>query len=75
MLQRFHADDRAAVSYVDVVLTFATLAAIAMIAPLLFNRFDNLQGVADPLTVGLFELSVPLLIIALIVSMGVAARA
>lgn len=74
MLARFHADDRAAISYVDVVLTFATLAAIGMVAPLMFNIFEMLEGVADPLTRALFNLSVPLLIIALIVSMGVAAR-
>jgi high-affinity K+ transport system ATPase subunit B len=67
-------DDRAAISYVDVVLTGATLIMIAVVAPMLFNIYNMLQGVADPLTVALLQLLVPLLVIGLIVSMGVAAR-
>lgn len=67
-------DDRAAISYVDVVLTFATLVMIAAVAPMLFNVYDMIQGVADPLTVALFALVVPLLVIGLMISMGVAAR-
>lgn len=67
-------DDRAAISYVDVVLTFATLVMIAVIAPMIFNVYGMIEGVADPLTIALFALVVPLLIIGLIISMGVAAR-
>jgi len=67
-------DDRGAISYVDVVLTFATLVMIAAIAPMIFKVFDLAQGVADALTVALIDLFVPLLIIGLIISMGVAAR-
>lgn len=67
-------DARAAISYVDVVLTFAVLIMIAAVAPMIFNIYDMVQGVADPLTVALIALVVPMLIIGLIVSMGVAAR-
>lgn len=74
MTNRFRDDDRGAISYVDTVLTFATLAMIGMVAPMLFNIYDMAQDVADPLTVALLQLAVPLLIIALIVSMSVAAR-
>lgn len=69
------ADDRAAISYVDAVLTFGTLVMIAVVSPMLFTVYEMLGGVADPLTSALLDLAVPLLIIALIISMGVAARA
>lgn len=67
-------DDRGAISYVDTVLTFATLVMIAAVAPLLFTVYDMIEGTADPLTVALMALVVPLLIIGLIMSMGVSAR-
>lgn len=67
-------DTRAAISYVDVVLTFAVLVMIAAVAPMIFNIYDMVKGVADPLTVALLALVVPMLIIGLIISMGVAAR-
>lgn len=67
-------DERGAISYVDVVLTFATLIMIGAVAPMLFNVYDMAQGVADPLTVALLGLLVPMLVIGLIISMGVAAR-
>lgn len=70
----FRDDDRAAISYVDTVLTFGTLVMIAAVAPLFFTVYDMADGVADPLTTALLNLAVPLLIIGLIVSMGVAAR-
>lgn len=74
MTDRPRDGDRGAISYVDTVLTFATLAMIAMVAPLLFTIYDYIQGVADPLTSALLALAVPLLIIGLIISMGNAAR-
>lgn len=67
-------DDRAAISYVDVVLTFAVVVMIAAVSPLLFNVYDRLQGTVDPLTLAFISLTVPMLIIGLVVSMGVAAR-
>lgn len=67
-------DDRAAISYVDVVLTFATMAMIAVTAPMWFTIFEKIQGVADPLTVALVNLGVPLLLIGLVISIAVAAR-
>lgn len=67
-------DDRAAMSYVDVILTFSVLVMIAVVAPMIFNIYEMVQGVADPLTVALIALLVPMLIIGLVVSMGVAAR-
>lgn len=70
----FPSDARAAISYVDTVLTFAVLVMIAAVAPMLFNIYEMVRGVADPLTVALVALVVPMLIIGLIVSMGVTAR-
>lgn len=67
-------DDRAAISYVDVVLTFAALVFIAIVAQPIFNIYNMIQGTADSLTVALFFLIVPMLLIGLIVSVGVAAR-
>lgn len=67
-------NDRGAISLIDVVMTFATLIMIAAVAPMIFNVYDMVKGVADPLTVALIALFVPMLIIGLIVSMGVAAR-
>lgn len=74
MEDTFPDDDRGAIRYVDVVLTFATLIMVAAVAPMIFTIFDLIQGVADPLTVALINLLVPLLIIGLMISMGVAAR-
>lgn len=70
----FTTDVRAAISYVDTVLTFAVLVMIAVVAPMMFNIYEMIQGVADPLTVALVALVVPILIIGLVVSMGVTAR-
>lgn len=67
-------DDRAAISYIDVVMTFATLVMIGVVGPMLFNVYGMAQSVVDPLTAALFALVVPSLIIGLIISMGVAAR-
>jgi hypothetical protein len=67
-------DERGAITFVDVVLTFATLVMIAAVAPMLFTVYEMAQGVADPLTAALLALAVPLLIIALVISMSVAAR-
>lgn len=67
-------DARAAISYVDTVLTFAVLVMIAAVAPMLFNIYEMVRGVADPLTVALVALTVPILVIGLVVSMGVTAR-
>lgn len=74
MLDQLHDDTRAAISYVDAVLTGATLIMIMVTAPMWFKILDMAAGTADPLTVNLIRLAVPLLIIGLIVSMGVAAR-
>lgn len=67
-------DERGAISYVDVVITFGTMVMIIAVAPMIFNIYDMIQGVADPLTVALMALLVPLLFIGLVVSMSVAAR-
>lgn len=69
-----HGDTRARISMVDVIMTFVVLVGLVGIAPWLYDLVDMLQGPADPLTGTLLALMIPLLFIALILSMGVSAR-
>lgn len=68
------ADDRARVQYVDVVMSFATLVAFTAVAPWIYSAIAMATGVADPFSSVLLELTVPVFVIAMIVSIGVSAR-
>ena len=71
---RLHSDTRARISFVDVIMTFGTLIALVGIAPWVYDVIGLVQTEADPLTATLLALFVPLLFIALILSVGVSSR-
>ncbi|QGX95931.1 hypothetical protein EI982_14630 [Haloplanus rallus] len=67
-------DDRGRVQYVDVVLTFATLVSFGAVAPWVYNAISMGRTVLDPLSGTLLALGLPMMVIALIVSVGVSGR-
>lgn len=67
-------DTRARISMVDVIMTFVVLVSLVGVAPWLYDIVGMLQNPADALTATLLALFLPLLFIALILSMGVSAR-
>jgi tellurite resistance protein TehA-like permease len=60
--------------YSDVIMAFAALVAYAGIAPWIYRSVDMLQEVADPLTAVIVGAFPALIIIAMILSTGVASR-
>lgn len=61
-------------SYSDVVMAFAVLVAYAGMSPWIFTVVDQMQSVVDPMT-GVIVGAIPaLVIIAMILSTGVASR-
>ena len=73
-LSRLWADDRGRVQYVDIVLAFATLVSFIAVAPWVYTGIGMATGVVDPLSATLLELTLPIFVIAMIVSLGVSAR-
>ena len=67
-------DDRGRVQYVDVVLTLSTLVAFGAVAPWVYEAISMGRTALDPLSATLLALALPLLAIALIVSVGVSGR-
>lgn len=74
MFDTFNSDDRGRISFVDVVMAFGTLVALVGIVPWLYDLLDILSTEADPLTGVLLTLAIPLIFVALILSMGASAR-
>jgi len=72
-VQRLRRDRRGRVQYVDVVMAFANLVAFAAIAPWVYNGVGMATDVVDPLSSTLLQLTLPVFVIAMIVSIGVAA--
>jgi hypothetical protein len=68
-------DDRGRVQLVDVILTFFALVAILVTSPYWTKFTGMMASEADPFTRLLLQLAVPLLLIALLLSVGVSARA
>lgn len=66
--------NRGEIGYVDVILTFATFAALAIVSPFLTRIIDMLRSQVDPLTSVLVGLLLPLFAIGILYSMGVSAR-
>jgi hypothetical protein len=66
--------DRARVQYVDVILTFATLVTFGATAPWIYNAVSKGRTALDPLSGTLLALALPIMVIALIVSVGVSGR-
>lgn len=67
-------DDRARIGYVDVIMAFGTLVAFIATAPWVYDIIAKIQATADPLTGTLAALVPPVLLIALLVSIGVSGR-
>lgn len=65
---------RAQVQLVDVTMGFLLLVAIIALAPTIFEFVDMAVGSADQFSALLLGLIVPILFVALIISMGVSAR-
>lgn len=63
-----------ALTYSDVVMAFVGLVAFAGMSPWIFRAVDLLQTEADPLTSVIVGAVPALVIIALILSTGVASR-
>ena len=63
-----------ALQYSDVIMAFATLVAYAGIAPWVYRSVYMLQDVVDPLTAVILGAFPALIIIAMILSTGVASR-
>lgn len=66
--------DRGAVHLTDVVVTLGVLTTIMVLAPTLYKFIDMVTGASGPLTTLLLTLAVPVLFIALILSIGRQAR-
>lgn len=67
-------DDRGRVQYVDIVMAFASLVAFMAVAPWVYTGMGMATGVVDPLSATLLQITLPLFVIAMIVSIGVSAR-
>lgn len=63
-----------AFQYSDVVVAFSVLVGYAAVSPWLFDIVDKLQVEVDPLTAVIVGAIPALVLIAIILSMGVAAR-
>lgn len=74
MIRPIHADDRARITFVDVIMSFGVLVTLTAISPWLLQIVSLLETEADPLTGVLLALFIPFLFIALILSMGVSAQ-
>jgi len=60
--------------YSDVIMAFGVLVAYAGMAPWIYSAVDMLQNVVDPLTAVIIGAFPALIIVAMILSTGVASR-
>jgi hypothetical protein len=67
-------ESRAQVQLTGVVLGFLTLVALIALAPFFYEFSGMASSAADPFSALLLRLSFPLLLVALILSVGVSAR-
>lgn len=73
-MKRNPKSERAAVQLSDVILTLATLVATVVLAPTYYEFIDMASSSADPFTGLALQLMPPLLVLALVVSVGVSGR-
>lgn len=73
-LDRLGDNERARISYTDVIMGFATLVALVTVAPWIYRLVDMGQGPLGALSSVLLALIFPLLVVALLISVGVSAR-
>lgn len=67
-------DSRGAMKLVDVSLTFYVLVSIVVLAPVFYKFISMVSSAAPPFSSILLQLAIPLLMIALLISVGVSAR-
>lgn len=67
-------DDRARIQFVDVIMVFATFVTFGAVAPWIYEAIEMGQSALDPFSGLLLSLALPLMLIAMLVSVGVAAR-
>lgn len=67
-------DDRGAIQLVDVFMSFYMLVGLVSLIPLWYKFTDMAANASSPLVALLLQLFVPLILIALIVSVGISAR-
>jgi hypothetical protein len=67
-------DDRAKLQLVDAILSFAVFVSIMVLAPFFYRFVDMASNEADPFSSLLLQLTLPLLLISLLLSIGVSAR-
>jgi len=67
-------ETRAKISLVDAVMTFAVLVVLVGVSPWLWQMIGMIQAETDALTGVLLGLILPLMFVALLLSMGVSAR-
>jgi len=67
-------DDRAKLQLVDAILSFAVFVSIMVLAPFFYKFVEMGASSADPFSSLLLQLTLPLLLISLLLSIGVSAR-
>lgn len=73
-MQDFTPDDRGRVQYVDIILALATLVSFVAMATWVYSVIGMATDVVDPLSAALLELTLPVFVIAMIISLGVSAQ-
>lgn len=63
-----------ALTITDGIITFVTMVALLALSPIFFEFATLVQGEADPLSGMVLSLVVPLLFVAILISVGVSAR-
>lgn len=66
--------ERGAVQLVDAVLTFFVLVTIIVLAPIFYHFVGMVSAEADPFSSLLLQLTLPFLLLALVLSVGISAR-
>lgn len=67
-------DTRGAITLVDTVLGVVVLIAVIALSPIYYEFIGMATAEADPLTGLVLQLTVPLLILGVLLSLGVSAR-
>jgi hypothetical protein len=67
-------DDRGRVQFPDIVMSFILIVAIVVLSPTIMYFIEQATGELGAFSSVLFNLAMPLLILALIVSVAVSAR-
>jgi len=66
--------NRAAITLVDAIIGLTVLVAVIALAPIIYTFIGMGSSAYDPFTSLVLQLSVPLLVLSVIISLGVSAR-